>query len=87
VAGLADVCDGVAFVEEKLWLVKDDSLWQERRDLRFVETMPCYAGSLHLVYLDLSMLGMREEEGGEHPSFEPLLDMANSATCKHTVTR
>jgi len=80
-------CEGVAFLEEHLWLVKDDLIWQERRDLGLMDKAAWSVASLHLVYLDLSMLSRREQEGGEYPSFGRLLDLANSARCKQPADK
>ncbi|KAK0623976.1 heterokaryon incompatibility protein-domain-containing protein, partial [Immersiella caudata] len=80
-------CDGVAFLEEHLWLVKDDLFFAEKRAMGDGSARAWQVRGLHLVYLDLSMLGRREEEGGEYPSFGRLLDIANSADCKDSTDK
>jgi hypothetical protein len=74
-------CEGVAFLEEHLWLVKNDLLRRERRAAGFSGRSGWAVGSLHLVYQDLTPLSRREEAGGTHPGFGQLLDIANSAAC------
>ncbi|KAJ4176424.1 hypothetical protein NW767_015448 [Fusarium falciforme] len=75
-------CAGVAFLEEHLWLVKNDLLRDERLIAGLKTPSAWTVESLHLVYQDLSSLSEREEKGGEYPSFGKLLEIANSADCK-----
>ncbi|KAK4445126.1 heterokaryon incompatibility protein [Podospora aff. communis PSN243] len=76
-------CDGVAFLEEHLWLVKDDLLGLERlASTGDADATAWTVTSLHMIYQDLSLLSEREERGGEYPSFGRLLDIAISAECK-----
>lgn len=76
-------CDGIAFLEEHLWLVKDDLLSLERLAITGdAEQAAWTVTSLHMIYQDLSLLSEREERGGEYPSFGRLLDIAISAGCK-----
>lgn len=81
-------CDGIAVLEEHLWLVKDGLL---RRDVNTGGPHGAWGGlpkatawstaSIHLVYQDLSVLSQLEEIGGERLSFGRILDTANWAEC------
>jgi hypothetical protein len=71
-------CEGVKFLEDHLWLVKDIAMGRETGKLKAGWTV----GSLHAVYQDLSALSHREENGGAFPSFGRLLDLAQSSACR-----
>jgi hypothetical protein len=75
-------CRGIAFLEEHLWLVKDELLEREILATRSQREPIWTITTLHLVYQDLSVLSEREEKGGDYLSFGRLLDIANSADCK-----
>jgi hypothetical protein len=74
---------GIAFLEEHLWIVKDELL---ERDILLsgLEKDPRWITStIHLVYRDLSALSKREETGGEYLELSRLLRIANAAMCKN----
>ncbi|RGP69553.1 Heterokaryon incompatibility protein [Fusarium sporotrichioides] len=74
-------CSGIAFLEENLWLVKDELLVRERFAAIAKHGPAWSVMGIHLVYEDLSILSEREEKGGQYPSFGRLLDIANDADC------
>lgn len=75
-------CSGLNFLHDYLWQVKDELLQREVLATRSPRTPIWTTSSLHLIRLDLSILGEREENGGEHLSFGRLLEISNSADCK-----
>ncbi|KAK6703195.1 hypothetical protein SNK04_013083 [Fusarium graminearum] len=76
-------CSGLAFLEENLWLVKDELLVRERLAVTKKNGPAWSVMGIHLVYQDLSILSEREEKGGQYPSFGRLLDIANDAECSN----
>ncbi|RBQ79351.1 hypothetical protein FVER14953_21724 [Fusarium verticillioides] len=74
-------CAGISFLEENLWLVKDELLIKERLAATSENGPAWSVMGIHLVYQDLSPLSDREENGGQYPSFERLLDISNTAEC------
>jgi len=75
-------CAGVVFLQEHLWLVKDDVLWKEIQTLNSPRGMGWTITSLHLVYHDLAVLSRLSEEGSnEYLSFGRLLDLASNTEC------
>ncbi|KAG8670372.1 hypothetical protein FPOAC2_09726 [Fusarium poae] len=76
-------CSGIAFLEENLWLVKDELLVRERFAVTGKSGPTWSVMGIHLVYQDLSILSEREEKGGQYPSFGRLLDIANDAECSN----
>ncbi|KAF2432411.1 hypothetical protein EJ08DRAFT_686883 [Tothia fuscella] len=75
-------CEGIAFLQEHLWLVKDSLLQQEASESGSKNAKQTWATtSLHLIHQDLSLLSHREEEGGGWPSFGRLLDISNCGVC------
>ncbi|KAF5577137.1 heterokaryon incompatibility het-6 [Fusarium pseudocircinatum] len=74
-------CAGISFLEEHLWLVKDELLIKERLAATSENGPAWSVMGIHLVYQDLSPLSDREENGGQYPSFGRLLDISNTAEC------
>ncbi|KAG5752176.1 hypothetical protein H9Q70_005185 [Fusarium xylarioides] len=74
-------CAGISFLEENLWLVKDELLIKERLAATSENGPAWSVMGIHLVYQDLSPLSDREENGGQYPSFGRLLDISNTAEC------
>ncbi|KAF5983611.1 heterokaryon incompatibility het-6 [Fusarium coicis] len=74
-------CAGISFLEENLWLVKDELLIKERLAATSENGPAWSVMGIHLVYQDLSPLSDREENGGQCPSFGRLLDISNTAEC------
>jgi hypothetical protein len=76
-------CDGIGFLHDHLWNVKDDILAYEIRSIGPQAanwSLAWATSSLHLVYQDLWALSHREAQGGgDRLSFAHLLDLANSA--------
>lgn len=78
----ATFCKGIAFLQEHLWLVKDDLLRREVLEYGSQSTEGNWATtSLHLIHQDLSMLSQKEETGGAWPSFGRLLDISKCGVC------
>jgi hypothetical protein len=80
--GWGEFSAGISFLEEHLWLVKDDILVEELKWFNIQRSKAWTTTSLHLVYYDLSAMSRREEHGGRNLTFGRLLDISNSAGCK-----
>jgi hypothetical protein len=79
-------CDGIGFLYDHLWNVKDDLLMfelQARGPNAPYRPTNWRTLSLHLVYQDLWALSQREAQGcGDRLSFTRLLDLANTTISK-----
>ena len=72
-------CQGIGFLFEYLWTVKDPIFAWEARRGSLTENAAWGTTSLHLVFRDLWVLSRNEEDAGnDHLSFGQLLDLGKS---------